>query len=134
MRKLLLILALPLALVLTGCGSDKSTEEAKTPAPAVKKIDPNTPYQASEVGNHATAEDCWSLINSKIYNLTDWIGQHPGGSSPIQAICGRDGSAMFNMQHNVMQGPASMLQEFQIGVVSTTPTTEETPVEDNPVE
>lgn len=134
MRKILLILALPLALTLTGCGSDKSTEEAQTPAPVVKKIDPNTPYQASEVGNHATPEDCWSLINSKVYNLTDWIGQHPGGPTPIQGICGRDGSAMFNMQHNVMQGPASMLQEFQIGIISTDPAAETVPAEDAPVE
>jgi len=36
---------------------------------------------------------------------------------------------MFNMQHNVMQGPNAMLQEFQIGVISNDPATaDNTPV------
>jgi len=52
-----------------------------------------------QVARHATPSDCWSMINGSAYNLTSFISKHPGGSSRIIAICGRDGSAAFAGQH-----------------------------------
>lgn len=76
-----------------------------------------TEFSNDEVTKHNNKMDCWTVINGKVYDLTFWIDQHPGGQSPIAALCGNDGSAMFNMQHNVQEGPNSMLSQYQIGIL-----------------
>ena len=62
-----------------------------------------------------TASKCWSVISGKVYNLTSWISQHPGGSSAILGLCGKDGTAAFTGQHGGQARPASELAGFYIG-------------------
>jgi len=33
----------------------------------------------ANITKHATAEDCWILINGKVYDLTKFAPNHPGG-------------------------------------------------------
>lgn len=42
------------------------------------------------VAAHNTSSDCWAIINGKVYNLTDWEDQHPGGKEAILSNCGKD--------------------------------------------
>ena len=72
-------------------------------------------YTMAEVRRHRTSSDCWSVVNRKVYNLTSWIARHPGGSSRILAMCGRDASAAFNAQHGGSSGVASILAAYKIG-------------------
>jgi hypothetical protein len=52
-------------------------------------------YTLADVAAHASASDCWMVLNSnKVYNLTPFIKMHPGGSV-IVASCGKDGTAAF---------------------------------------
>ena len=39
----------------------------------------------SEVAKHNTVEDCWLLIKDKVYNLSNFIHEHPGGVDIIAA-------------------------------------------------
>ena len=43
---------------------------------------------ASEVAKHATPEDCWIVVNGKVYDLTKFAPNHPGGadSMPLQNL------------------------------------------------
>lgn len=50
---------------------------------------------AAEVARHNTANDCWMIINGKVYNLTSYIKLHPGGVAMIDQSCGRDGTALY---------------------------------------
>lgn len=72
-----------------------------------------------QVALHATPSDCWSMINGRAYNLTSFISQHPGGSSRIIAICGRDGSAAFAGQH---AGSSTVLRTLAAYEVSSSGT------------
>lgn len=72
-------------------------------------------YNAADLKKHATAKSCWSAINGNVYNLTKWIARHPGGSSVIIGLCGKDGSAGFNGQHGGQSRPASELAAYKIG-------------------
>lgn len=68
---------------------------APTPAPAPTAKG----YTLTQVAAHKSSSDCWSAINGKVYDLTDFIYQHPGGARNIISICGIDGSSAFDAQH-----------------------------------
>lgn len=72
-------------------------------------------YTAAEVRTHNTASSCWSIINGDVYNLTTWIGQHPGGAAAIASLCGVDGTRSFNSQHEGSGKVMRQLSQFNIG-------------------
>ncbi len=71
----------------------------------------------NEVALHATVDDCWSVVNGNVYDLTQWINEHPGGSGPVESMCGIDASTPFNNQHNGQGEPETALASFQIGIL-----------------
>ena len=48
-----------------------------------------------EVQKHCSRADGWTVINGVVYDVTNFISQHPGGSTAITKILGKDGSALF---------------------------------------
>lgn len=50
----------------------------------------------AEIANHASANDCWMMIDGQSYDFTPYIqaGMHPGGAKIVNG-CGQDASAMF---------------------------------------
>jgi uncharacterized membrane protein len=90
-----------------------STSKATPKATATSKVAGT--YNAADLKKHASAASCWSAINGNVYDLTKWINQHPGGSSVIKALCGIDGSSMFNGQHGGQSRPTSTLASYKIG-------------------
>ncbi len=75
-------------------------------------------FTLAEVADHADRSSCWAAINGNVYDLTTWIGQHPGGADRILSICGTDATAAFTTQHNGQQRPEAELATFQIGTLS----------------
>lgn len=75
-------------------------------------------YTLAEVAKHADASSCFAAINGKVYDLTSWINQHPGGAERILSICGTDGSAAFNNQHGGQGRPERELANFYIGALA----------------
>jgi len=74
-------------------------------------------YSLTDVAMHATASDCWAIINGGVYDLTSWIPRHPGGEGAIEGLCGKDGSAAFNAQHGGAAQQAAILATMKIGVL-----------------
>jgi cytochrome b involved in lipid metabolism len=50
-----------------------------------------------------------------VYDLTQWIPQHPGGPGVIEGMCGIDGTAAFEGQHQGSNSAASALAQFKLG-------------------
>lgn len=73
------------------------------------------PYTLADVAAHSSTADCWAAIAGSVYDLTDWIGQHPGGAEHITPLCGTDATAAFSTQHSGEAQPAGELAQFQIG-------------------
>lgn len=71
-------------------------------------------YTLAEVAQHNSGSSCWAAINGSVYDLTNWINQHPGGPEHILAICGTDGSAAFNAQHGGQSEPQAELANFYL--------------------
>lgn len=88
-----------------------SSTPAATPTPAPTKVG----YTMTQVRTHDSASSCWSVIDGSVYNLTRWINSHPGGSSAIVGICGRDGTSSFNSRHGGQSSPKSTLAGYLLG-------------------
>ena len=69
----------------------------------------------AQVAAHADRTSCWTAIFGSVYDLTEWIGQHPGGAQPILGLCGTDASAEFSRVHGGESEPAAELATFRIG-------------------
>lgn len=72
-------------------------------------------YTMADVSKHNNQNDCWTTVNGKVYEVTKWISEHPGGAKAIISLCGTDGSALFNDQHGGEKRPANELASFVIG-------------------
>lgn len=52
-----------------------------------------------EVERHNTPDDCWVVINGKVYDLSTFHQEHRGGSRVITENAGKDVSNLFNPVH-----------------------------------
>ncbi len=74
-------------------------------------------FTLADVKLHNTRTNCWTAVNGSVYNVTNWITQHPGGASAIVGMCGIDASGAFNGQHGGQARPVSELASFKIGIL-----------------
>lgn len=72
-----------------------------------------------ELAMHNNADDCWVLVKSKVYDMTSFIGLHPGGGESILDVCGKDATVAFETRNGKGKHNASAiekLEEFLLGV------------------
>jgi len=56
-------------------------------------------YTMNEVNKHNTKQDCWLVIKNMVYNVTDFLKIHPGGSSIMMTVAGEDATEYFEELH-----------------------------------
>lgn len=67
-----------------------------------------------EVQRHTTDEDCWIVLRRKVYNITDFLQDHPAGADILLACAGTDATEAFvKSSHSI--DAEDMLEEFYIG-------------------
>lgn len=49
----------------------------------------------NELAKHNTAQSCWIAINGVVFDVTDFISQHPGGSTVLIQHAGTDATEAF---------------------------------------
>jgi len=67
-----------------------------------------------EVQQHNSSEDCWTVIDGKVYDVTTYLNRHPGGIRLAIQCAGRESSALFQSSH-LSKKPLAVLQKFHIG-------------------
>jgi hypothetical protein len=74
-------------------------------------------YTRAQVAEHNSAKDCWIIVGSKVYDISNFLKRHPGGSAPLR-YAGGDTTPVFNKIH-----PESVLNtmgdKFEIGVLDS---------------
>jgi len=97
--------------VIRGAAPTVAPTPTATPTPSA------TPpgYTMDQVKASNSATKCWSVIDSKVYDLTTWIGSHPGGAGAITSLCGTDGTSAFRGQHGGSGQPNSRLAGYLLG-------------------
>jgi cytochrome b involved in lipid metabolism len=109
-----IILAMFLPLILTGCLKTSNTDKDGGPIDVrnvneevdkgeITEVDNSEPggvkqlaYDLAEIAKHDNAEDCWLLIDGKIYDVTPFIagGKHGGGDAILEG-CGIDSTELY---------------------------------------
>lgn len=73
-------------------------------------------YTLSEVQQHNTLDDCWMVIFDKVYNITDFVYEHPGGDFILFEYAGRDATHPFlSSRHG--SSAYKMLDKYWIGIL-----------------
>ncbi|EAW10167.1 FMN-dependent alpha-hydroxy acid dehydrogenase [Aspergillus clavatus NRRL 1] len=52
-----------------------------------------------EVSKHKTPEDCWIVVNGQVWDVTDFVEEHPGGPTIILKYAGRDATKAYSEAH-----------------------------------
>ena len=47
-------------------------------------------FTAAEVAAHSTESDLWVILDSKVYDVTEFASKHPGGAKAIINLAGTD--------------------------------------------
>jgi len=72
-------------------------------------------YKLKEVEVHNKDGDAWIIINRNVYNVSSWIGFHPGGDVILEGL-GKDASDLFKSGgHGDYE--LEFLEKFKIGEV-----------------
>ncbi|KIX03826.1 uncharacterized protein Z518_07379 [Rhinocladiella mackenziei CBS 650.93] len=53
----------------------------------------------ADVRQHSTRQSCWLIISNVVYDVTDFVDLHPGGSSIIMKYAGRDATKAYESIH-----------------------------------
>jgi 4-hydroxysphinganine ceramide fatty acyl 2-hydroxylase len=87
-------------------------------------------YTAEDVASHKTESNCWLSRRGKVYNVSRFINDHPGGDDIILKYAGKDVNGVMagkdGESHEHSESAYDMLDEYQIGRLGT----EETIVSD----
>ncbi|XP_051552049.1 cytochrome b5-like [Myxocyprinus asiaticus] len=71
-------------------------------------------YSREEVQAHNMSEDTWLIIHDKIYDITKFMEEHPGGEEVLLEQAGTDATESFeDVGHST--DAREMLQQYYIG-------------------
>ncbi|EEQ99024.1 conserved hypothetical protein, partial [Perkinsus marinus ATCC 50983] len=73
-------------------------------------------YRASEIASHNVESDCWLIIADKIYDVTNFLADHPGGPKAILPHCGKDVTERFDLLHD-RRGIRKCAPDAEIGIL-----------------
>ncbi|KFA60763.1 hypothetical protein S40285_06322 [Stachybotrys chlorohalonatus IBT 40285] len=59
-----------------------------------------TMLDGAEVAKHASRESCWVVLHGKVWDVTDFIAQHPGGAGVILRTAGQDATEAYDEVHS----------------------------------
>ncbi|KAI1749865.1 hypothetical protein F4782DRAFT_511178 [Xylaria castorea] len=71
-------------------------------------------YTAKEVAAHNTPADAWMVIHGQVYNVTNYLQDHPGGAEVLIDVAGRDASEDFdNAGHS--EDASEIMASYHVG-------------------
>nr|UXG49833.1 nitrate reductase [Saccharina japonica] len=82
-------------------------------APVAKAASNGRKINLQEVQKHDNEDDCWIAVDGKVYDVTDFLDDHPGGGESITISAGQDSSDEFNALHS--DKARAMLLDYYIG-------------------
>ncbi|XP_012152315.1 cytochrome b5 isoform X2 [Megachile rotundata] len=73
-------------------------------------------YTRAEVANHVESDKLWLIINNKVYDVTDFYREHPGGEEVLLEQNGKDVTEIFeDIGHS--SDARQMMESYKIGEI-----------------
>jgi len=69
--------------------------------PLHRKTQTFTPVTIAQVKEHRDDDDCWLSIHEKVYDLSSYGPEHPGGEIFIYSFCGTNATEAFDEFHEI---------------------------------
>uniref|UniRef100_A0A2N9FE06 Cytochrome b5 heme-binding domain-containing protein n=1 Tax=Fagus sylvatica TaxID=28930 RepID=A0A2N9FE06_FAGSY len=75
-------------------------------------------YTMQEASEHNTKDDCWVVIDGKVYDVTSYLDEHPGGDDVVLVATGKDATDDFeDAGHS--KSAKELMETFCIGELDT---------------
>ncbi|XP_061957385.1 cytochrome b5-like [Populus nigra] len=76
-------------------------------------------YLFDEISKHNKTKDCWLIISGKVYDVTSFMDDHPGGDEVLLSSTGKDATNDFeDVGHS--DDAREMMEKYVIGEVDVT--------------
>jgi len=123
MKKIIVIVGIALLLAIVGFfifNSNKDTTEKIAPVSINVPSNEEVPiknslvsqYTIEEVSKHNSKEDCWTIVDNKVYDISEYIALNIHGKIILSA-CGKDATSSFNSKHS--QKSKEKLNQYYLG-------------------
>uniref|UniRef100_A0A0D9XCM8 Cytochrome b5 heme-binding domain-containing protein n=1 Tax=Leersia perrieri TaxID=77586 RepID=A0A0D9XCM8_9ORYZ len=106
---LIMLLVLGAFFVITRPNNNGKGKETQSPNSGKK----SRSYTMKEISTHNKRKDCWIIINDKVYDVTSYVEEHPGGDEILNNAGGDSTEGFLGPQH----GPRvfDIIEDFCIG-------------------
>ncbi|KAF9243242.1 glyoxylate dehydrogenase [Melanogaster broomeanus] len=72
---------------------------------------------AQAVAEHASSSSCWIIVHGKVYDVTEFLPEHPGGSKIILKYAGKDATEAYDPIHPPDAITTHLPKEKHLGAV-----------------
>ncbi|KAF5736649.1 cytochrome b5 [Tripterygium wilfordii] len=73
-------------------------------------------FTLAQVSEHNDSKDCWLIIDGKVYDVTKFLDDHPGGDEVLLSATGKDATDDFeDVGHST--SAREMMDQFFVGDV-----------------
>ncbi|ONK58136.1 uncharacterized protein A4U43_C09F8580 [Asparagus officinalis] len=73
-------------------------------------------FTLEDVSKHNTNKDCWLIIGGKVYDVTKFLDDHPGGDEVLLSVTGKDATDDFeDVGHS--NTARAMMDEYYVGEI-----------------
>ncbi|KAJ6149877.1 hypothetical protein N7471_001076 [Penicillium samsonianum] len=74
-------------------------------------------FSLEQIAQHNTLEDAWVIIHGKVYDVTTYLDDHPGGRNVLTEVAGTDATDDFDyVDHS--DDALRKMETFQVGILS----------------
>eukprot|EP00252_Welwitschia_mirabilis_P013000 TRINITY_DN28733_c0_g1_i1.p1 TRINITY_DN28733_c0_g1~~TRINITY_DN28733_c0_g1_i1.p1 ORF type:complete len:128 (+),score=17.76 TRINITY_DN28733_c0_g1_i1:64-447(+) len=91
----------------------RQNRRAKTKEITGRDLNGKKAYSKLEVAQHNKRTDCWIIIKDKVYDVTSYVDEHPGGDAILAHAGGDSTEGFYGPQHATRV--FDMVDEFYIG-------------------
>lgn len=73
-------------------------------------------FTMDQVSNHKSKTDCWFVIDGRVYDVTNFLEEHPGGDEVLLEASGGDATQDFeDVGHST--AAQGMMETYLVGVL-----------------
>ncbi|XXG44596.1 hypothetical protein AAC387_Pa01g4356 [Persea americana] len=75
-------------------------------------------FSLSDVSLHSSKKDCWLIIHGKVYDVTKFLEEHPGGEDVLIEAAGKGDATDAFEEVGHSSTATSMMNSYLIGVLA----------------